>query len=116
MSGILTEFSQAGTALLLLEYQMNYSISLKFRVWYEEKYSQLLYYPFHIDLGAVNCLCPANSRDLTISEEYSEEPNPPGSLPLLEAANEMMIEHELQFPESIYRGCSIYLYMLNLLY
>ena len=59
------------------------------------------YYSFHINLGAVNCLCPANSRDLIISEEYSEEPDPPGSLLFLEAANELMIEHELQFPESI---------------
>jgi len=74
----------------------------------QEKYYQLLYYSFHINLGAVNCLCPANSRDLITSEEYSEEPDPPGSLPFLEAANELMIEHELQFPESIEDAVSVY--------
>ena len=77
MSGILTELSQAGTALFLLEYQMNYSFSLKFRVWYaEEKYFQLLLF---ISYQFRSCQLPVPSKQQGL-EEYSEEPDPPWSL------------------------------------
>ena len=58
--------------------------------------------------GTVNYLCAISSRDLHISKNYAEVPDPPASLPFLERANELMMEHGLQFPGTVEDAMSLY--------
>ena len=58
-------------------------------------------YNIIIIFRTINYMSPVSTRDLQVSDMYSEEPDPPASLTLLEAANEYIIEHNLQFPNSV---------------
>jgi len=58
--------------------------------------------------GTVNYLCTVSSRDLHISMNYAEIPDPPASLSFLETANELMMEHGLQFPGTVEDAMSSY--------
>ena len=54
-----------------------------------------------INVETVNYLSPVSTRDLQVSDTYSEEPDHPASLTFLEAANAYIIEHNLVFPNSV---------------
>ena len=59
-------------------------------------------------VGTINYMSPVSTRDFQVSDTYSEEPDPPASLAFLEAANAYIIEHNLQFPNSVQDAILLY--------
>ena len=53
-------------------------------------------------------MSPVSTPDLQVSDMYSEEPDPPASLTFLETANAYIIEHNLQFPNSVQDAILLY--------
>ena len=49
---------------------------------------------FHV---GCNYLCSVSHTDLQIAKQYCEEPDSPASLIFLQAANELMMTHNLRF-------------------
>lgn len=58
--------------------------------------------------GTVNYLCPLRYTDLQVVNVFTEEPDPPASLLFLEAVNEIMTAHGLQFPVTIEEAVCLY--------
>ena len=49
-----------------------------------------------------------NHRDLYVSKNYIEEPDPPAPLLFLQAASELMVQHVLHFPQTIRDAVSLF--------
>ena len=56
-----------------------------------------------------------NLSDLTACSEYSEPPDPPGSLEFLEMAKDLMHMHNLPFPTSVQEAIDLYVTMTAIL-
>ena len=66
-------------------------------------------------LGSQNYLCSVRTRDITTSEEYCEQPDPPGTLEFLEMARELMSTYNLVFPSSLQDALDLYVIMTTIL-
>ena len=49
-----------------------------------------------------------DNRDIPVAEEYIEEPDPPGSLEFLEAAQTMMDQEQLGMPNTVQEALNLY--------
>ena len=59
--------------------------------------------------------CVDLRRSVSDIRSYSEEPDPPASLAFLEAANAYIIEHNLQFPNSVQDAILLYVELVAFL-
>ncbi len=50
--------------------------------------------------GTRDYLCPVSTRALRTVSDYTESPDAPAPLEFLELVNELMEEHNLNFPEN----------------
>ena len=49
-----------------------------------------------------------DNRDITVAEEYTEEPDPPGSLEFLEVAQTIMDQEHLGMPNTVQEALNLY--------
>lgn len=60
-------------------------------------------------------MCSISTSDIQICKAYAEEPDPPASLLFLQAANELMTTHGLQFPVTIEDAVCLYTELVTLI-
>ena len=54
-------------------------------------------------------------RDLTVAEQYTEEPDPPASLQFLEMVKELMNQNNLTFPKSVNEAVDLYVTLTTMI-
>ena len=58
--------------------------------------------------GTRDYLCTVENRDILVAEEYTEEPDPPGSLEFLEVAQTIMDQEQLEMPSTVQEALNLY--------
>ena len=66
-------------------------------------------------VGTCNYLCDVNRRDLHVCRNYAEEPDPPAPLSFLQAANELIVQRGLEFPQTVGDAMSMYAELVTLI-
>ena len=58
---------------------------------------------------------PVDPRDTSVAKEYTEEPDPPGSLEFLELALEIMTQHHLFMPNTVQEALELYVSLTTII-
>ena len=61
-------------------------------------------------IGKTNCICAVDHRDLAAARQYTEIPDPPATLELLEMVDTLVNEYGLHFPSNVKEASAIELY------
>ena len=65
--------------------------------------------------GTRDYISPTNYQDLQMAKNYAEEPDPPASLSFLLAAQQLMQQHSLHFPQNIHEAICLYVELVTLM-
>ena len=62
-----------------------------------------------------NYLCGVSAPDLVTCEDYTESPDPPGTVEFLEMAKLLLSAHHLNFPKTLPEAINVYVTMTTVL-
>ena len=73
------------------------------------------YYKNVFNTGTKDYSYPMDSRDVSVVMEYTEVPDPPGSLEFLELASQIMSQYNLSMPNTVQEALEVFVLLITVI-